>query len=158
MTKKQTFWDTTENILNYLRNKSTPYILATGVAATVLAGCKDTKTELSEILHDEATIESKQYVVHPDDDQFNWGIVFGSPSAAVILSEYKHYYIVFQSKKIRFNVYNKELFNRFNTNDIADVTYREVYRLTYDDIDGDGKTDLVNKVLTDYKFLDAQPK
>jgi len=40
----------------------------------------------------------------------------------------------------------------------VNVTYEEIYRSTYKDVDGDGKKDLVSKVSAGYKFLDANPK
>ena len=49
------------------------------------------------------------------------------------------------------------MFNRFNINDAVQVTYQEMFRSTYQDIDGDGKEDLTGKTLTGYKFVDAQP-
>ena len=53
---------------------------------------------------------------------------------------------------------HKELYNKLQNNQGVDVTYKEIYRTTYDDIDGDGKNDLVERVLTGFDFLDANPK
>lgn len=36
--------------------------------------------------------------------------------------------------------------------------YKEVFRSVYQDEDGDGKKDLIERALIKYDFLDAQPK
>lgn len=156
MISRQTLSDTAENILTYLKNKPTPYILTVGLVAAVLTGCKDIKTELSDRLHDEAIVEKH---TAPEKGQFNWGIAAGNISAAVILDAGEYPHIIFQGKKTRFKfVGDTELFRRFNAQDATYVTYREVYSLTYDDLDSDGKKEVINKVLMDYTFLDAQLK
>lgn len=62
------------------------------------------------------------------------------------------------SGKINFNLDNKEVYNKFNLGDSAEVSYREIYLTTFDDLDKDGKKEQIGKVLEGYQFIDAQPK
>lgn len=67
-------------------------------------------------------------------------------------------HIVFYDTAIgEFRINNKELFERVEPKSPVEMTYREVFRSTYDDTDGDGKKDdLVEKVSLGYQILDVK--
>ena len=174
------------SIISHLRNKAMPFALATAVAtASLLSGCATlyTKTEFSKnILHDEAVVVSKKYMPREigkvlstvpnkkfsgwrweevngrftivpkwDFDGWRWEEVEREISP-------EEYLITFVGEKTNFKLDDEELYNRFNKDDVVIVNYREAYECTYDDIDGDGKEDLVKKEFEYNQFLGARPK
>ena len=75
----------------------------------------------------------------------------------------KKYAIVFKCEHGKFMVWgtgskHKELWERFNEGDSVTVSYKEIYRSTYKDTDGDGKRELINRSLVGNYLLDAQLK
>lgn len=142
------------SILNYLRNKSAPYILSVGLASSLLTACKQVKTEISDVLHEDAKVVGME---HKNSWMQPMPIHAGKIRTIYFIHHPERNIISFDGK-VDFEINNKEVFSRFKQGDSASVSYRQSYRLTFDDIDGDGKKDLVNKVLVDYDFLDAQPK
>ncbi|MCX6747209.1 MAG: hypothetical protein NTU63_03705 [Candidatus Pacearchaeota archaeon] len=67
-------------------------------------------------------------------------------------------YYVFFDGNVDFEVDDRRLFSIFRVGDKADVTYREVYLLTYDDLNDDGEKELIKKSFLGNSFRDAQPK
>lgn len=51
----------------------------------------------------------------------------------------------------------KGLYNNFTQDEHIQVSYREIFKLTYEDLDGDGKRELKSKELTEYDFIRALP-
>jgi len=60
--------------------------------------------------------------------------------------------VIYFDGKIDFEVDNPELAHQFKEGDKADVTFREIYSLTFQD------KKLVSKVLTGHEFIGAKPK
>ena len=125
--------------------KNLKRILFGGLMLLGLAGCKEYKTEYSDVKHEDALVSYKKH----------------RNSYIAQLNEQRTYHpeeyeIVFDGK-IRFVLDNKEMFKRFNSNDQADVSYREKYRLILDDTNKDGTNELIQKNFMDAEFIDAQP-
>lgn len=135
--------------INSLRKKSLPYLLAISLAVSILSGCKEHKTEYSEPKHEEATVIYKHHRV-------SWMQPIPCGKSFTYIIHPARYDTTFTGS-IEFEVNDSQIFNRFEEKDLADVTYREVYKLTYDDLDGDGKKELLERKLKEYEFLDAQP-
>ena len=57
-------------------------------------------------------------------------------------------------------IYNKYkgLWSRLKKGTDVDITYKEMFDVTYDDTDGDGKREVTQKSLVGYDFLDAVPQ
>lgn len=154
-------------ILNYLRNEIARPILpmiASGLTAILLVGCKEIKEEVTEILHEEAIVTYKQS--ESGRNNLIAGMVVGraldKPSQGLALgiatSKKKRNYITFTCKKANITLDDKNLFNRFNTNDVVDIFYQERYLSTYEDTNGDGKKELIGRVELSSRFLDILPK
>lgn len=167
------------SILNYLRNKSAPYILSVGLASSLLTGCKQVKTEISDVLHEDATVVTRIYTPSTHEPSVYLRIggsggvsVIGADGSVVTSMDGlifdssevpEKYGAVFRCQHGTFTSQgsdkrHEDLYNKLQEGQEVDITYKEIYRATYDDIDGDGKKDLVERVLTGFDFLDAQPK
>ncbi len=154
-------------INDYIKNKAIPYALAIGIGASLFTGCKETKTELSDILHEDAIVSDVVYSpsrhgsdVSPTIDITGDG---GIGIAIVDVDIPEKYAIVFKCEHGKFivegtDIEHKALWERLEEGQKVDVTYKEIYKSVYDDVDGDGENDLVSKTLIKYDFLDAQPK
>ena len=155
------------------------------LAGTIgLTGCKEVKTESSNVLHEDAIVITKIYTPsrHDTDIELKAMNLVGEGAGSISMdydgdlgigiedglqisfSEVPEKYgVVFKCQHGTFTSQgsderHKELYRKLQNNQEVDVTYKEIYRTTYDDIDGDGKRDLVEKVLTGFDFLDANPK
>ncbi len=156
-------------LTNLLKNRLVPYTLAIGLGASLLSGCKETRTELSDILHEDAVVSETVYTpsrhgsgsgVGPTFDvtDGNVGIAFTS----ININIPEKYAVVFKCQHGKFivegtDIEHKSLWKKLSQGQEVDISYREVFNSVYDDIDGDGKKDLVSRTLVDYDFLDAQP-
>ncbi len=114
--------------------------LGIGVLALGLAGCKEQTIdyEYSNIKHERAVVTYKN-----ESRGLRW---IGRMSYL-----YERYEITFKGK-IEFELEDEEMYGKFNSNDIADVSYREVYTSlsTYDDTNNSGTNCLIEK-----KFVDS---
>ena len=143
--------------------KTLTAILAAGMIA--LAGCKEYRTECSEPRSVEARATHKQHVKEQNNvgtgmglgllygvamDDIPTGVGVGT-ALGVATSEDEKNYITFTTSRDSYTVNNKTLFERFNSNDIVIVSYRDVYFSTYDG------TNLVSRDYRGCKFLNAQP-
>ena len=151
-------------MLNHLRNKCFFYIFAVGLAAGLFSGCSETKIEYSERINTAGTVIQKKHVkksyLNPMDDinpMRNIDPTFDLKKGRHITKQDEQFNVYIDTKVRRFRVNNKFLFKNVEVNSAIDVSYRERYRSTYEDIDGDGKDDLVKRVLTGYEFVDANP-
>lgn len=138
-----------------MKNKSRSYLLATGLAAglamNVISGCNtETRTELSDILHEDAKVTTKQHTSHR-----LYPIMYGK---ILIMQNHNAKNIIKFNGKINFEINNEEIYNRFNEGDIVDIFYKNKYKLTFKDINKDGTKELVSKVIEEYEFVDAQLK
>lgn len=158
-------------ISNYVKSKAIPYTLALGLSSGLLTGCKETKIELSDILHEDAIVSDVVYTpsrhgsgggMGPTIDiTGDGGIGVAMTSVSVHIPE--KYAVVFKCQHGKFIVggtdkQHRDIWERFSEGQNVDISYREVFKSVYDDIDGDGKDDLLERKLIDYDFLDAQPK
>ncbi|MBI2451807.1 hypothetical protein HYV50_01875 [Candidatus Pacearchaeota archaeon] len=153
------------------KTKTLTTLLNTAIGFGILGGCNApvTKVESSEILHEDAAVVDIVYTPsrHGSGSGFgptidsggNIGISFSDVSVDIP----EKYAVVFKCQHGKFvvqgtNQYYRDLWERFTEGQEVDVTYREVFRNTYQDIDKDGKKDLIKRELIDYDFIDAQLK
>ncbi|VVB82646.1 Uncharacterised protein [uncultured archaeon] len=137
--------------MNKLQN-----ILGTiGLVSTLgLMGCREFKIEYSPVLHEDAIVSEKNfsapYTIAELKTNQN-GIV------KPVQVDYPAKYEIAFDGKIRFELDDWLMFNKFKTNDQADVSYIEKYALIYDDINNDRTNELTEKYFMDAEFIDAQP-
>ena len=124
--------------------------MAAGLIAG-LAGCarQETVTEFSATLHEDAVVT---YACH--HEACFQPVVVGKYTFNVFYPEINT--IIFDGET-DFEIDSKEIYNRFKEGDEAEVSYRNVYRLVYEDFDMDGKKELVERTLTGHEFIDARP-
>ncbi len=141
--------------------KTLSKIALTGATLLALAGCKETKTESSDLLYEDAIVSDVVYSpskhgsgVGPTIDltgEGGMGIAFTSVSVP------EKYAVVFKCQHGKFIVEGetpeyKELWNRFEEGDSVNVSYKEIYKSVYEN------DRLIERTLTAYDFLDAQKK
>ena len=147
-----------------------------GLLAITLAGCGDgteIKEEESPILYEDATVADVVYSPprHGEDSGVNPTVhMDGEGNLKVGLSPFHVkvdlppvYAIVFRCAHGKFisqgaDQRHKSLWEKLKEGEEVTVSYKELYKSTYRDIDDDGKKDLVERKLSGYDFLDAQPK
>ena len=143
-----------------------------GLLAITLAGCGDgteIKEEESPILYEDATVADVVYSPprHGEDSGTNMTVDFdgniGISPYHVTVDLPPVYAIVFRCAHGKFisqgtGQRHKSLWERLKEGEEVTVSYKELYKSTYRDIDDDGKKDLVERKLSGYDFLDAQPK
>jgi hypothetical protein len=142
-----------------IARKAMPYVLAAGILT--IAGCKEYRTELSDVMHDEAVV-TKQYV--PDDDQTGTGLALGVamdniPVGVALgssMSSPAKYIVHLHGKKVSFQFDSKSMYDSVNERENVRVNYREVYRNAFEDLNKDGNKELVGRMLVDYKFVNAE--
>ena len=136
-----------------------------GLAALAVGGCgPDIKNDSSTILHEKGVVVDVVYSPSKHgsgagptiDFNGNIGIAFTSVTvperyAVVFKCEHGEKFIV-QGKTQEY----KDLWQRFVEGDSVDISYKELYRSTYEDTNDDGEKELVKRELIDYDFLDAQ--
>ena len=118
------------------------------IALATITGCKEYRTEYSEIKHGNASVELHY---HRPYMHVGGGRLF-------IRSHPAQYHVKF-SGDVNFEINNKNIFNRFkDKSSLVDVSYREIYFSVYDDTDRDGQKELIKRKLQGYEFVDAQLK
>ena len=157
--------------------KTLASILAGGL---MLAGCKYSQIEESSTLHEDATMTEKIYSPSRHDAELgltaikignsfgmdyggNLGLGIGNGLQISSSKVPEKYGIVFRCKHGSFtsegsDERHKNLYNRLEKNQLVDVTYKELYRATYDDLENSKSHKLTSRVLIDFDFLDAQPR
>jgi len=143
-----------------------------------ICGCKDVKREKSAVLHEEAKVITAIYTPSRHETNLSpsltnsdsivgmgfdgsvgikvGGLVISSnevPENFGVLFQCQHGSFTSQGSDPR----HKALYEKFKNweGKKVDVTYQEIYRVTYDDKDKDGKKEEVERVLVDFDFLDA---
>lgn len=155
------------SIHNFFKGSGLSYTLALGLS--LFSGCRETKIEYSPVLYEDATVVDVVYV--PSRHGSGAGPTFamdfdGNPSMGIAVTSVEideNYAVVFKCQHGKFisegsDERHKDLWKRMAEEMEVDVTYKEIYRVVYDDIDKDGKKEVIEKVLTGRDFLDAQPK
>ena len=142
------------NIINYFKNKPLRCFLATGLALSLLTGCKEYRTELSDILHEDAKVVRME---HEDFHMRMVPMLFDDHLIMRTETDPEENIIEFDGP-VDFKVDDGEIYNRFKKGDAADVSYRESYSLTFEDLNEDMIKEQTAKKFIGYKFVDAQPK
>ena len=144
-----------------------------------VAGCKDVKIEKSKVLHEDAKVVTAIYTPSRHDvgigkkmmdnpvgfGATDWQGRSGFAVGDVVISHNEvpeNFGILFQCQHGNFtsqgsDVRHKALYNKLKDweGKMVDVTYMEIYRVTYEDKDKDGEKEEVSRVLIDFDFLDA---
>jgi hypothetical protein len=145
-----------------------------------LSGCDSYRSERSPVLHEDARVAAKIHSPsrHNTDIGFtaiklggsfgmdyggNFGLRIGNGMQLSSTSIPEKYGILFECQHGNFTSQgsderHKNLYNRLQTNDIVDVTYRELYEVHYSDVNNDGKQEVVERKMYAMDFLDAQVK
>ncbi|MBI2633473.1 MAG: hypothetical protein HYW78_03780 [Parcubacteria group bacterium] len=137
-------------------------------------GCQSVVTEYSETLKEDAVILETVYTpsTHETVLEQSYGsygsnsmIGYGSSGTGIRLgnsglqvTEVRHpekFAVVFKCKHGKFIISRKAIYDRFNGLDGSKVvvSYREVYKTTFDDESGQKK--MISRILMDYDFIDA---
>lgn len=115
---------------------------------------RETRTELSDVLHEDARIVSMEHRnawLQPIRHKV------GKNTITTYIRHSEKNKIEFGGK-VDFEINNKAIYERFKEGDLADISYRENYKLTFEDLDGDGKKEETGRVLKEYVFVDAVRK
>lgn len=168
-----------------VKSKFLPYFLAAGLAVG-MSGCdrRENRTEISDTLHEDAVVVTRIYTpsrhntevglraINIDGDgagsigidfSGNTGIGIGGGlqiSSSTVPEKYgavfkcKHGIFTSQGSDKR----HKNLYDKLQGVQEVDVSYNEIYLSTYEDRNGDGKKELIERKLIDYDFIDAQLK
>jgi len=130
-----------------LKQTIKPLILAGLVG--ILSGCSGER-EYSEIKHEEAVVTNME--THSSYSSIS---IIG-PVISVISGSTR--YETNFNGKVNFEINDEAIFNRFHMNDKVDVSFREVYSISYADLDKDGKKEVVKRELLKFEFLNAVKK
>jgi hypothetical protein len=143
--------------------KTLAKILGIGMLGLALVGCGD-KSIICEspVIHERVKVLEKRYI--PAEDELGSGIAIGlcmknlpiGIALGSAMSRDEEYLIKFRGEKIDLSVKNKAIYERFNSNNVVDVSYKEICRFNYTK-NKDGKYELASKKVLDYKVIDAQP-
>jgi len=128
-------------------------LLCVGALSLSLTGCMEQQYENS-INHIKTRVTHKDYT--SEVKIMGLGIDW---ELNLVLEEKtipERYDITFFGDQMEFKVNDKKLFDRFELNDTADVSYRESRMLTYYDLDKDGKKELIQNEIIQNKFIDAE--
>ena len=142
-----------------------PILYSALALGTIGCSSREEKTELSDVLHEDALVVETVYTHSRHDSGSSVGmdldlnISFHTTSINIP----EKYAVVFKCQHGKFIVEgtdaeHKRLWEKLVEGQKVDVTYREIYKTIYNDKDGDGKKDLVERILVNYDFLGAEPK
>jgi hypothetical protein len=152
------------------------------LSLTFLIGCIRTETEYSDVLHERAVVVTLIYspsehkteltntaysIGNNDmigtDYSGNTGIRIGKNCQITSTTIPEKYGVVFQCQHGTFTVEGsdqkyKVLHDKLNgsVRDTVDILYKEMYSVTYEDKNKDGKDEITSKVLQGLDFIDAQ--
>ncbi|MEK7614074.1 MAG: hypothetical protein AAB428_00180 [Patescibacteria group bacterium] len=144
------------------------------LAVIVFSGCKERVREKSDVLHEDAVITETVYTPSRHDLDLgitalktgpigmdfsgDLGLRIGGGLQISSTTVPEKFAVVFKCKHGKFIVTRKAVYEKFKGQDgkAVDVAYRENYRATYDTVNGERK--LIERVLTDFEFIDATVK
>lgn len=144
------------------------------LAAVVLYGCKEVVRESSEVLHENAFVVETIYTPSRHNLELgitalkagpvgmdlsgDLGIGIGGGLQISSTTIPEKFATVFKCKHGKFIVSRREVYEKFKGQDgkEVDVAYREIYKTTYDTVDGQKK--VIDRTLVDYHFIDATIK
>ena len=142
-----------------------PLLLAVALAITSLTGCKERRVEYSSPLVTTRIVTSKkhrgEYYLNPVDNvnpMKDIDPLFDYKKDRWLTKTKESFYVTIDTPQCRFRVKDRNLYDRVVEGQEVNVFYKNVYSATYDDVDGDGRKDLVSRTLVDYSFLQADPK
>jgi hypothetical protein len=133
----------------HLIKKTAPLLFLLGATA-LSTGCKDSRLEYSEMMYEPAKVTQKEH-------HGSWI----QPMMVGKVWTYIHHpeqNILRFSGEIPFRIDDKSLYKRLNTNDSVTVSYREVYKITMDDINNDGLKEDIAVAIKGCEFFDAVKK
>lgn len=158
------------------RNLAIGLLLATTATG---CNCADTRSEMSDIIHEDARVANRVFTPSRHDTELefsafntgsfgvsysgNPGLHIGNnlqvssvevPEKYAVVFECQHGGFISQGSDLR----HQSLYEKLKGVGVVDVTYRELFKATYQDLDKDGKKELTSRVLVGYDFLDAVPR
>lgn len=138
--------------MNYMNN------IKLGIAAVALTAMacsgRETRTELSNILSEEATVAGKRHTNA-------WTQIIPmhiGKTTTIIPIHHSERNVTTFTGVVRFEVNDKDVYNRFDIGDKAYLFYRESIEFTFEDLDKDGTKEQTGRLVTGYEFYDAQAK
>jgi len=156
---------------------------ASALLAATLGGCNcaETRSEESEIMHEDAKVANCVHTPPTHDSKLeltafgvgmmgqsysgNTGLRVGDnyqisqidvPDKYAVVFECPHGGFISQGIDLRHQTLYDKL--KPHVGQPVDVTFRELFRVTYQDLDKDGKKEVTSRVLVGYDFLDAVVK
>jgi hypothetical protein len=142
-----------------MRNITRLLGVGASMLALSLAGCKEWRIDYSSVKQEEATVTWKEH-----KDAYNTTILMPMMiGKSVHLMPHSIYIpeknnIVFRGEQ-SFDLNNSEIFNRFQLNDKAKVSYKEKYWSTYEthkNVYGKKERTLLKSKFLENEFVDAQ--
>jgi hypothetical protein len=136
-----------------------------------IPGCKETKTEYSATLYENAFVSDAVYTPSKHETEIgvtafdgglmgvdyggNAGIQIGGGMQISSVTVPEKFAVVFKCAHGKFIVQKASVYDQLKSaiGKTVKVAYREVYRVTYDDVDG--TTKVIARELADYDFLSA---
>jgi len=127
-------------------------IILVGALTFSLFGCKEYRREYSEIKHENAIVSLHKYV--PESTSLDFDLDDEGISVSIDTNP-AEYNIEFKGKII-FKLNNKQVFDRFQLEDLVEVSYKEIHGKTYG---RDGKTRyLESDEIVGNEFVDAKKR
>lgn len=144
------------------------------LATAIICGCQERARESSSVLHEDAVITEVVYTPSRHDLDLgltavkmgglgmdfsgDFGLRIGGGLQISSTTIPEKFAVVFKCKHGKFIVTRKAVYEKLKGMDgkEVDVAYRENYMVTHDTVNGVRK--LIDRVLTDYEFIDATVK
>jgi len=142
----------------------------------LVVACTDVRQEFSGTLHEDAVIADAIYTPSHHDTELgltaiktgpagldfggNFGLRIGGGLQISSVTVPEKFAVVFKCAHGEFVISRKEIYEKFKNHKGAavDVSYREEYRSTYEQVEKNLDKQVVERVLVDYDFIDATLK
>ena len=118
--------------------------------AILSMGCSEKRTEISDVIEEEAKVTN----MHHSPSRT---VPYSTGKAAGVRYHPEENWVTFDGE-VDFTVNNRDIFGRFKKGDTAVVRYRNRWKVTLDDTDGDGKKEVVSREQASPEFVDAIPR
>lgn len=149
------------SLRDYIKN----YAAFGAVSLGMFSGCDtriSTKREISDTLYEEAVVSDAIYAPsqHGSSTNIDW---FGDGGVRTVSVDVpKKYAVVFECQHGKFIIEGGQgkhevLWKKCIRGKKMKVSYKEISDVIYEDRNGDGKKEPVEKKIVDYDFLDAEP-
>ncbi len=136
-----------------------------GLVAMSMLGCEQqriTKREISDVFYEEAIVGDAIYAPsqHGSSTSIDWlgdggvrTVKINIPQKYAVVFECQHGKFVIEGSEKR----HEQLWKKCIRGKKMNVSYREISDVVYEDRNGDGEKEAVEKSIVDYDFIDAEP-